>query len=152
MEDRLKEEYCHIYIFKKGKISKGDRNKLLLMPVFSYSFLITNDYNYTFRDQNNSSNGEKYIALEVEQFRSRRGPHGAFIYSEDLVYNFVYIYDPDPYTYKLHNPLRAIPSFFLIYVLNKKISLHLSSRKPPPTNQPTGQDLRIWTAKPWPST
>lgn len=113
MEDRLKEEYCHIYIFKKGKISKGDRNKLLPMPVFSYSFLITNDYNYTFRDQNNSSNGEKYIALEVEQFRSGRGPHGAFIYSEDLVYNFVYIYDPDPYTYKLHNPLRALPSFSL---------------------------------------
>jgi hypothetical protein len=59
IEDRLKENDCHIYIFKKGKISKGDRNKLLLMHVFSFSFLITNDYGYTLEDQNNSSKAKK---------------------------------------------------------------------------------------------
>lgn len=49
-------DWRKIFTFKKSKIGKGAEDNVLLIHSFYYSFLITNDYNYTFKGCDNNSN------------------------------------------------------------------------------------------------
>jgi hypothetical protein len=88
MRDRLKEEDLYIFL-KKSKIDKDTQDNFLLIHSFYYPFLITNDYNYTFKEDcdNNSSYLWRWIDFVLQQWS--RAWHCASIYSDSSMYNFV---------------------------------------------------------------
>lgn len=117
---------------------KDTQNNSSLIHLSYYSFLITSDHSYAFKDCDNNMKISEQRIFEARAIpfprRNARAWHYASIYSGGLVYNFIYNYNHvlSSYTRKLQNLSRASPSFpYRCAEQASWISLHLVSQRPP---------------------